>query len=108
KVLTRLSVVHSVSSTTMNSIVILLLSVSVLCFANTQVTDFSNREVIGNCVNELCPPSYTCTIGVCHRAIRVRKSGAPAIGPCVNTKCPDNHICEQSENRCYPIEPVLE
>ncbi|GMT23844.1 hypothetical protein PFISCL1PPCAC_15141 [Pristionchus fissidentatus] len=90
----------------MNFSLVLLFSSALLVAADNQVTDFTNREVVGNCVNELCPPSYKCTLGVCHRAIRVRKAGAPAIGPCINTKCPDEYICEHSENLCYSTEPA--
>ncbi|CAJ0932921.1 unnamed protein product, partial [Mesorhabditis belari] len=64
-------------------------------------------EIIGECVNLLCPESYTCVEDACIRPPQKRLAGAEAIGPCVNLKCPAFHICELAENKCYPIDKTV-
>ncbi|CAB3409394.1 unnamed protein product [Caenorhabditis bovis] len=60
-------------------------------------------EVVGPCVNNMCPHSYTCNRDECIREKPKARAGAKPIGPCVNAQCPVGHVCISNDNKCYPL-----
>uniref|UniRef100_A0AC34GQN1 CC domain-containing protein n=1 Tax=Panagrolaimus sp. ES5 TaxID=591445 RepID=A0AC34GQN1_9BILA len=62
-------------------------------------SDVKASNVIGPCVNGLCPRGHECVAEKCYKS--TKRSSSVAIGPCIGGDCPKGYTCNKVENQCY-------